>query len=199
MSDPARENSRHEQFMALFLRHQARVYSYIRSMVLHRADAQEIMQEVALVLWRRFDEFEPGSHFDRWACRVAFHQVRYFFQKKHRHGLVFSSELMETIADDAAAVGRNLDPFRDALEECVGQLPPHDRDLLHRRYKEDATNRTVARDVGRSESAVSRALSRIYESLLHCIQGKTGIVGGGGAAGGSGGPGGPSQPGVAPA
>ena len=38
--------------------------------VFQRADAEDVMQETASVLWKKFDEFERGSHFDRWAFRV---------------------------------------------------------------------------------------------------------------------------------
>jgi hypothetical protein len=30
-----------------------------------------VLQDTSAVLWRRFHEFQEGTHFDRWACRVA--------------------------------------------------------------------------------------------------------------------------------
>lgn len=166
---------RHEQFMKLFLQHRARVYSYIRGLVFNRTDAEELLQEVALVLWRKFDEFKPGTHFDRWALTVAFNQVRYHRQKQQRKGMVFNSDLVNSLVDEAEALHRKPDVFRDALEDCVRQLPGQDRDLLRQRYQGHATNRSLAQVLGRSESAISRALNRIHQALLRCVEGKTGM------------------------
>ena len=52
--------------MRLWVQYQSRVYAYIRALVFRRADAEDILQEVAVVLWRKYDQFEPGSRFDQW-------------------------------------------------------------------------------------------------------------------------------------
>ena len=83
----------HESFMRLWVQHQSRVYAYIRALVFRRADAEDLLQEVAVVLWRKFDQFEPGSRFDQWAYRVARNQIPVLPQKKQRDRLLFSQEL----------------------------------------------------------------------------------------------------------
>ena len=94
------DRNRNEEFIRLFLPVERRVYAYIRSMVFNRADAEDLLQEVAATLWRSFDQFEPGTHFDRWALTAALNQVRYFRQKHRRNVLAFSEPLFETIAQD---------------------------------------------------------------------------------------------------
>ena len=160
----------HESFMRLWIQHQMRVYAYIRTLVFDRADAEDVLQEVALVLWRKFDQFEPGTRFDQWAYRVAHNQVLYYRQKKRRDALVFSQDLLEAVAEQAAAENQPCGDYLDALESCLDKLPAHDRELVRRRYEPGATNRSVSDDVGRSESAISRGLNRIYMALLRCIR-----------------------------
>jgi len=75
-------SDQHDEFMSLFLEHQPRIYGYVRSLLFQKADADDVMQETASVQWKKFDEYERETHFDRRAMRVAFHQVRYFRQKK---------------------------------------------------------------------------------------------------------------------
>ena len=76
------EHERHEEFMRLFLSCQPRIFAFIRSLVFSRADADDVLQETALVLWEKFARFEPGTRFDRWAFRIAHFQVMYHRQKK---------------------------------------------------------------------------------------------------------------------
>lgn len=174
----------HDRFMRLFIQHQPRLYAFIRTLVFNRADAEEVLQETASVLWRRFDEFTPGtpgtpgSHFDRWAFAIARNQILYLRQKLRRDALMLHDDLVETLADQVADDSDRLDAFREALSVCVTGLDAADRDLLARRYDSDTTNRAVAAALGRSESAVSRALHRIYRVLFECIRRKTDTAGG---------------------
>lgn len=168
MSQPVR----HEQFLRLFLNCQPRLHAFIRSLVFSRADADDVLQETALVLWEKFDQFEPGTRFDRWALRTAHFQVMYHRQKKARDRLQFSDALIEKLAADGLSEGDRLEATRDALAGCLAALPAAERELVRRRYQPASTNRDVARATGRSESAISRALNRIYASLLLCIEGK---------------------------
>lgn len=163
----------HETFMRLWVQHQSQVYAYIRALVFRRADAEDVLQEVAVVLWRKFDQFEPGSRFDQWAYRVARNQVLYYRQKRQRDRLVFGQELLDRIADEMAAAHPAREGYLDALESCLEGLGSDDRELVRRRHEPGATNRSLSQAQGRSESAISRALSRIYLALLDCIRGKT--------------------------
>jgi RNA polymerase sigma-70 factor (ECF subfamily) len=162
----------HEAYMRLWVRHQSQVYAYIRALVYCRGDAEDILQEVAVVLWRKFDQFEPGSRFDQWAYRVARNQVLYYRQKRQRDRLVFGPELMDRIADEMAAARPAREGYLEALESCLDGVVSDDRALVRRRHEPGATNRSLSQALGRSESAISRALSRIYLALLQCVRGK---------------------------
>ena len=165
------EEARHEEFMQLFLEHQPRIYAYIRSLLFQRADADDVMQETASVLWRKFDHFEKGTRFDRWAFRTAYHQVRYFRQKKARESkrLQFSDEMIETLSTEAEEFLDNTDDTMVALERCVQKLPDKQRKIVAWRFEPGATNRAVARKIGKSESVVSRTMNKIYDSLMRCV------------------------------
>ncbi|MDO8544095.1 MAG: sigma-70 family RNA polymerase sigma factor [Opitutaceae bacterium] len=165
------QNIRHEEFMRLFLSCEPRIFAFIRSLVFSRADADDVLQETALVLWEKFDQFEHGTRFDRWAFRIAHFQVMYHRQKRARDRLRFSDTLLEQLGDDIVAESQHLEATQDALAHCLGELPAADHELIRQRYRGDTTNRDIARGTGRSESAISRALNRIYMKLMLCIEG----------------------------
>ena len=52
--------SQHQQFIRLFLEIQPQIYGYLRTMIFNRTDAEDVLQDVASVLWKKFDEFQPG-------------------------------------------------------------------------------------------------------------------------------------------
>jgi RNA polymerase sigma-70 factor, ECF subfamily len=157
--------------MRLFLSCSPRLYAFIRSLVFSRTDADDVLQETSVVLWEKFDQFERGTRFDRWAFRIAHFQVMYHRQKKARDRLCFSDTLVQQLGDDMVAESEQSEETQVALRQCLDKLPADDHQLIRQRYRGDTTNRDVARETGRSESAISRALNRIYLKLLLCIEG----------------------------
>src|SRR5262245_32425055 len=133
------DNPRHAEFMRLFLSCEPRLFAFIRSLVFSRADADDVLQETALVLWEKFDQFEPDTRFDRWAFRIAHFQVMYHRQKKARDRLRFSDALVEQLGEDVLAESQNLQATQDALAQCLGKLPVADHELIRRRYQSETT------------------------------------------------------------
>ncbi len=159
-----------EAFVRLFVAIEPRIFAYIRTLVPNRADADEVLQETVLVLWRKFSEFEPGSDFTRWAYRIASFQVKYYRQKQKRSSLLFSNQFVETIAQDGLAQADRLADLREPLARCLDKLGERDRDLLSRCYGGDDSAKQVAQQLGRPANTVYKALQRIRRSLYRCIQ-----------------------------
>ncbi|MHC4398213.1 MAG: sigma-70 family RNA polymerase sigma factor [Planctomycetota bacterium] len=158
-----------ELFRRQWVRWQPAIYGYIRTMVFHRADAADVLQDVAEILWRKIDQFREGTRFDRWAYQVARNVVLNYQKKAKRRRVVLSEQMTRQLADEAANAAADLRAEMEALESCLGKLPKADQDLIRWRYAPGATNRSVATRMGRSESAASRALSRIHRALVRCV------------------------------
>lgn len=161
---------RQEQFVRLFVPMQPQLYGFIRSMVFNRADCDELLQEAITVAWRRFDTFEPGTRFDQWLYRIAFNQVRYFYQKQSRDFLRFSDTTLDLVSQTAWSAVNKSGGHLEALESCLDKLPDADRDIVRRRQGHGVTNRSLAGELGMSESKISRTLNRIYTVLMLCVK-----------------------------
>ena len=164
------DSERVEQFVQLVTRYQQRVYLFILSLLQNEADADEVLQETNLVLWRRFDEFEPGTDFRAWAFQIAFNKVQSFREKQGRQKLRFGDAFQQRVADVAASSPDDHDERRSALASCMQKLTDRDRDLIERRYRPRATAKSAAEETGRSVHAVYKSLLRIRRLLHDCIQ-----------------------------
>ena len=67
MPEPTRPKIDVEEFVGLLMGSQQRVFSYILTLLPNVADAQDVLQETSIVLWRRLAEYEPGTDFTAWA------------------------------------------------------------------------------------------------------------------------------------
>lgn len=164
------EASTVERFAQLLATCQRRVFLYVLGLVHSAADAEEVLQETNLVLWRKFDQYQPGTAFDRWACRIAYYEVLKFRDRKGHQEKLFSSEFVEALARDAEAAMDLLEARREALHGCLKKLSDKDRQLVMHRYEENATTPGVAASFGRSVQGTRKALHRIRMALLACIE-----------------------------
>ncbi len=169
-ADRAPEPDRTEEFVQLLTEHQRRLYVYIFSLLGNGADADEVLQETNLALWRKLSAFERGSSFSAWACRVAYFEVLAFRKRRGQERVSFDPELLETLAAESAARADNFDARRRALAHCVSKLSAKDRDLLVRRYELGNSAAAVAEQLGRTAQATYQALHRIRMSLSLCIR-----------------------------
>jgi len=158
------------QFVDLWTAASRRVYSFILSILPHWADAEEAFQETSRVLWEKFDQFEPGTDFTAWACRIAYYKVLEVRARRRRGPLAFSDAFVEAVEEELSASAEPLSRRHAAMLGCIEKLKPRDRDLVRRRYRESATTRSVSAELGRSVSAVYKALNRIHEALFDCIE-----------------------------
>ena len=159
-----------DDFIRNLLRHERQIYAFIRSLVPNAADAEDVLQEVSAVLWRKFDRFEPGTSFQAWALEVARHEVQSFRRDRAHDRLRFGDETAELLASIAAQESANLTDLERALSHCLGQLKPEARTLLDRRYQTDASVAAVAAEMGRPIQTVYSLLKRIRRALFECIQ-----------------------------
>ncbi len=159
-----------ELFARLLGRCQRKVFLYALGLIHNAADAEEVLQETNIVLWRKFDEYEPGTSFESWACRVAYFEVLKYRERAARERRVFSLDLVETLAAEAEKVADQFDDRRDALQGCLTKLRDADRRLVLNRYRPGATTRGLAKATGRSVQGTRKSLHRIRMTLFECIQ-----------------------------
>jgi RNA polymerase sigma-70 factor (ECF subfamily) len=169
--EAAGEHDKGRAFLRLFVQNQRRLYAYILTLVLHRADADDVFQEVSLILWDKFDTAQPPNDFAAWACRIAYFKVLDYRKKHQRDRLQFNQELLDRLADSAFAQGGalQLEARNEALAGCISKLGAADRDLLARRFTEGASVQAIAAEAGRSAEAVYKALAKIRKALFDCV------------------------------
>jgi len=110
----------HDQFAERFVRSQDRIYAYVVTLLPNRNDAEEVFQQTSLVLWKKWQQFDPGRDFVAWACGIAHHEVRNFLRKHKDRGRVYLSEdVMAEVAQARLEFHDVLEERRQALRHCL--------------------------------------------------------------------------------
>ena len=134
--------------------------------------AQDLFQEVALIMTRKREEATEDCAFLAWGRRIALNVVRDFRKKMARRKVrLLGDEVLEQMAavfeetDDSYWEAR-----RAALEKCVDALPERSREVLRRRYVEAVPAETLAAGLSTNRNALDALVFRLRKTLLHCVQ-----------------------------
>ena len=150
----------------MYTKHQHRVLAFIYTLVPNRADAEDLFQDTSILLWKKFDQFEPGTDFIARACRVAFLKVSNHRKRFARSNVFASDALLQAVADRAVQLAAQLDGRREALRECLKRLDERDRRMIAARYEPGGGAERAAGVSGRTLQATYKALYRIRKALF---------------------------------
>jgi RNA polymerase sigma-70 factor (ECF subfamily) len=162
-----------QAFVDLYSAHARRIYSYTLTLVPNTADADDVFQEVSRVLWEKYDQFEAGTDFYAWSCRIVQFQVMFYRQKlrrEHRSRLEFSDEFITAVGQLALDEAESLERQHRVLQQCLEKLTPRVRKLVQLRFAIGATTKSVAAQVGQSVETVYKSINRAQKVLIECGQ-----------------------------
>jgi RNA polymerase sigma-70 factor (ECF subfamily) len=159
-------------FVSLFLADQRRLHRYIVTLLGRQQDAEDLLQETAAILWRKFGDFQPGTSFYAWACRAAYLNVLEYRRQRRRDATLLDADVLEKLALFYAAEEGTFEEFQiEALEKCLEKLIAKDRQLVERCYTTTGIRaKQVAEELNRPADSVYRSLGRIRKSLLECLR-----------------------------
>jgi len=163
-------SDKHEAFVRLLNESHRRLLGYLRSLLGNRHDAEDVLQRASMVMWRRFEMFEPGTDFMAWASTVAFYEAKNFQRVAARSRVRFDDDLLNTLAAERLDDLRYLDERFDALEHCVGKLDAANRKLVEAVYGEDADIVALAAQLGRAPQTLYNRLNVIRHALADCVE-----------------------------
>jgi len=168
-------------FEFLYRLHGRRVYALCLRMVGNPADAEDLMQEAFLQLFRKIGTFRGESAFSTWLHRMTVNVVLMRLRKKS----LPTDSLEETLEPDA----ENSGPKRDVgapdlrlsgavdrvnLERSIEKLPPGYRTVfvLHdvQGYEHNEIAGIMGCSVGNSKSQLHKARTRLRELLQEEIR-----------------------------
>lgn len=164
------DNDPDAEFVRSFTQCQRPLYLYLLPLLGNSADADEVLQETNLVIWKKRADFEPGTNFLAWGRTIARLEVFRFRRNRGRKLSFLEQGILEAVAEQAEAISNETELRQEALAACMEQLRPKDRELLQLRYAADSNGDKVAQQLGRPANSVYQSLGRIRRVLMECVQ-----------------------------
>jgi RNA polymerase sigma-70 factor (ECF subfamily) len=161
---------KNEKFMRQWIGAQPALAAYINSVVPDFHEAEDLLQNVAVVLLRKFEEFDESRPFLKWAMGVARYEILGKRRSYARSFLLFHSDLVEAVGAEIEEMSGELAEEAAALRHCLKKVEGRNAKVLSLRYEDGLKPRQIAEKIGMEPGAVRVMLSRVRATLHDCVR-----------------------------
>lgn len=165
------QDKRTLDFLRLFVRHQHEIYTYILALVPNVHDADDLFQNGVTVMWRKFDQFKPGTNFAAWGVRIMHYEILIYRRSLARSKRVLMEDaLFEALMDRIPTIQDEAASRIEALRKCRTLLDDRATRIIRMRYELDVSVEEIASYLKMSRRHVYHVLGQITGVLLRCMR-----------------------------
>ncbi len=162
-------------FNLILQKYQQRLYFMVRRMVVIHDDADDIMQNVWIKIWKNLSNFKEESQLYTWLYRIATNETFTFLDQKKKKGTVSfeisspDDEVFDTAAWLKADAYFDGDEIQRKLEQSIQLLPDKQKMVFQLKYYEEMKYEDMSAILGTSVGALKasyfHAVKKIEENL----------------------------------
>ena len=168
-NDPA---SKEQGFTAIVKKYQEKLYWHIRRMVVDHEDANDVLQNMFIKVWKGLDNFREDSQLYTWLYRIATNESLSFLEQQKRRSTLSMDEEESSLTNKLKA-----DKYFDAnklewkLQVAIQQLPEKQRIVFNLRYYDEMPYEEMSKVLETSEGALKasyhHAAKKIEDFILN--------------------------------
>ena len=164
--------TKEKAFTAILKKYQEKLYWHIRRMVVNHADADDVLQNMFIKVWKALENFREDSQLYTWLYRIATNESLTFLAKQKKRNSV-------SLSDDDNGLSNQLksDTHFDAnklewkLQLAIQSLPEKQRLVFNLRYYDEMPYQEMSKVLDTSEGALKasyhHAAKKIEDYILN--------------------------------
>jgi len=166
------EKLREASFTQLVRKYQERLYWHIRRMVVEHEDANDILQNVFIKVWKNLDDFREESNLYTWLYRIGTNEaLTWIDQQKRRKSISLSDN--EDIFSERLQAQKDFDPNKIEwkLQQAIQTLPEKQRIVFNLRYYDEMPYEDMSGVLGTSVGALKASYHHAVKKVQAFITG----------------------------
>jgi RNA polymerase sigma-70 factor (ECF subfamily) len=159
-------------FEALYRATANRLFGICLRVLAHRAEAEDALQDVFTVVWRKAAQFDPTrASATSWLAMIARNKAIDRLRSMPAQQARTRLELAKDVEDPGASPSQQVQTAIDRvqLEQCLGRLEPRRRSLIRAAFFDGVTYEELAANIeaplGSIKSWIRRGLMQLRECL----------------------------------
>lgn len=149
------EKTKEQAFELLIKKYQQKIYTLIRRYVNDHSDADDLMQEVFIKVWKGLVNFREDSQLYTWLFRISYNECINFHRKSKLHIHVDIEDTNEhqfiNKVGDNPMDGNKIER---KLQEAIETLPEKQKLVFHLKYFEEMKYEDISEKLGTSVGAL---------------------------------------------
>lgn len=142
-------------FRLLVKTHQQNLYWQVRKILLNHEDADDVLQNVFIKIFKGLPRFKGDSKLSTWMFRIAYNESMTFLKRKSKIIQINSTEMQEYLVQQLEAdVYFTGDEIQMELQKAIAILPDRQREIFNMRYYDEIKFKDIASILELSEGAV---------------------------------------------
>lgn len=170
ITDLKQENKIDLAFHTLVNKYQERLYWHIRKIVMNHEDANDVLQNTFIKVWKSIGNFREESSLYTWLYRIATNESLTFINSNKRRTFMpmndVSEYLMNNLTSDPYFEGNEI---QLKLQEAIVRLPEKQRLVFNMKYfdemKYDEMSKILDTSVGALKASFHHAVKKVEEYL----------------------------------
>ena len=165
------EKTRTAGFNLLLNKYQQKLYWHVRRLVIDHDDADDVVQETFIKIWKNLGNFRNDSQLYTWLYKIATNETITFLKKKSAKNNLsleeINTELSEKLSSSSYFDG---DKIQRKLQEAILTLPEKQRIIFNMKYFDDLKYEEISEilstSVGALKASYHIAVKKIETFLL---------------------------------
>ena len=171
-------SSREVAFKLLVEKYQQKIYWHIRRMVIEHENANDVMQNTFIKIWKGLENFRSDSQLFTWMYRIATNECLNYLSHQKKHETV-SFDGTDNEDDDSLSPSNyvkadsvHIDPDRllEKLKNAIETLPDKQKLVFNMRYYDEMPYEQISEilstSVGALKASYFHAAKKIEKYLL---------------------------------
>ena len=166
------ESSKEAAYTRIIKKYQEKLYWHIRRMVVEHEDANDVLQNMFIKVWKNLDNFREDSQLYTWLYRIATNESLSFLEQQKKR-------TSSSLSDDDGYLSNKLVADKDfdgnklewKLQLAIQQLPQKQKAVFNLRYFEEMPYEEMSRVLETSEGALKasyhHAVKKIEDYILN--------------------------------
>lgn len=165
--------TKEKAFTAIIKKYQEKLYWHIRRMVVDHEDANDVLQNAFIRVWKGLDNFREDSQLYTWIYRIGTNECLTFLEQKKRKSTVALDGDTESGLSNTIKADKHFDPnkLEWKLQLAMQQLPEKQKIVFSLRYYDEMPYEEMSKVLETSEGALKasyhHAVKKIEDFILN--------------------------------
>lgn len=162
--------NRNDRYLKIVDQYSEPLYWHIRRLVISHEDAQDILQDTLVSIFRNIWQLRDEGRTKAWVYRIATNKVnRYFLREKRRIGTVEIGSALAQTLESSEYVNYN-ETAGLKLQKAVMTLSPQQQTVFNLRYYDELDYNEISRITGSSVGSLKVAYHNAREKIQKYLE-----------------------------